>query len=182
TNQRTKDTKFYSIAGAEDFSAMASAESKVQQMNYVATFPLLLNIADQPTYFMALKGNDGLVKMYAMVNVRQYSNVATGATVVECEQNYRSDLVNFGLIDSAQGALDPTDTATVTGTVADIREAVMDGNTHYFVKLIGDDRYFVISAADDADAVILNKGDQVEILCGSEAEGTIIPTYGVTLR
>ena len=182
TNQRTKETKFYSIAGAEEFSAMASAESKVQQMNYIATFPLLLNIADQPTYFMALKGNDGLVKMYAMVNVRQYSIVATGATVAECEQNYRTDLVNFGLIDSALGSPDPDDTVTVTGTVAEIREAVMDGNTHYFIKLIGNDHYYVISAADDANAVILNKGDQVEILCSTDAEGIIIPAYGVTFR
>ena len=66
SNQRTKETHFYSIAGATENSARGSAQSKVQQMNYTATFPLLLNIADQPTYFMSLKGADGLVKMYAM--------------------------------------------------------------------------------------------------------------------
>ena len=60
---------------------MDSAQSQVQQMRYEATFPLLLNIADQPTYFMALKGADGLVKMYAMVNVQQYQLVETGGTV-----------------------------------------------------------------------------------------------------
>ena len=54
----------------------------------MATFPLLLNIADQPTYFMSLKGEDGLVKMYAMVNVQQYNIVETGGTVAECEANY----------------------------------------------------------------------------------------------
>ena len=69
SNQRTKETSFYTIAGATETSAMDSAQSQVQQMRYEATFPLLLNIADQPTYFMALKGADGLVKMYAMVNV-----------------------------------------------------------------------------------------------------------------
>ena len=69
SNQRTKETHFYSVAGATEASAQASAMSQVQQMRYVATFPLLLNIADQPTYFMSLKGEDGLVKMYAMVNV-----------------------------------------------------------------------------------------------------------------
>ena len=70
SNQRTKETHFYSVAGATEASAQASAMSQVQQMRYVATFPLLLNIADQPTYFMSLKGEDGLVKMYAMVNVQ----------------------------------------------------------------------------------------------------------------
>ena len=61
SNQRTKETKFYTVAGATESSAQASAQSQVQQMRYIATFPLLLNVADQPTYFMALKGGDGLV-------------------------------------------------------------------------------------------------------------------------
>ena len=78
TNQRTKETRFYPCAGATETSAQSSAQSQVQQMRYSATFPLLLNIADQPTYFMALKGEDGLVKMYAMVNVQQYNIVETG--------------------------------------------------------------------------------------------------------
>ena len=88
TNQRTKQTTFYSIAGAEEFSAMNSAEGVVQHLNYSATFPLLLNISNQPTYFMALKDYAGLVKMYAMVNVQQYQIVATGASVEECQSNY----------------------------------------------------------------------------------------------
>ena len=177
TNQRTKATTFYSIAGAEEFSAMASAQSKVQQMNYIATFPLLLNIADQPTYFMALKGNDGLVKMFAMVNVRQYSIVATGYTVAECEQNYRNDLVHNGLIDNAQGEISSTDTDTVSGVVSEIRTAVINGNSQYFLQLQGDSRYYVISAADDADAVILNTGDRVEIRCSKETAGTLVTAY-----
>ena len=85
TNQRTKETRFYPCAGATETSAKSSAQSQVQQMRYSATFPLLLNIADQPTYFMALKGEDGLVKMYAMVNVQQYNIVETGQTVAQCE-------------------------------------------------------------------------------------------------
>ena len=85
SNQRTKETKYYPCAGATEYSAMDSAEGQVQQMKYTATFPLLLNISDQPTYFMALKGEDGLVKMYAMVNVQQYNIVETGQTVAQCE-------------------------------------------------------------------------------------------------
>ena len=181
TNQRTKETKFYSIAGAEEFSAMASAQSKVQQMNYIATFPLLLNIADQPTYFMALKGNDGLVKMFAMVNVRQYSIVATGSTVAECEQNYRNDLVHNGLIDNTQGDISSADTATVSGIVSEIRTAVINGNSQYFLQLQGDSHYYVISAADDADAVILNVGDRVELRCSKDAAGTIVTAYSLDI-
>lgn len=82
-NMRTKDTKFYEIPGAEEFSAMSSAEGKVQNLRYTATFPLLLNVADRPTYFMSLKDNAGLVKMYAFVDVEQYQLVGTGGTVAE---------------------------------------------------------------------------------------------------
>lgn len=91
SNQRTKETRFYTVAGAEEFSAMDSARGQVQQMNYTATFPLLLNIADQPTYFMALKDAAGLVKMYAMVNVSQYQIVATGSDVAECGRQLSPD-------------------------------------------------------------------------------------------
>ena len=81
TNQRTKEAKYYACAGAQETAAMSSAEGIVQYMDYTATFPLLLNISNQPTYFMALKDSGGLVKMYAMVNVQQYQLVASGTSV-----------------------------------------------------------------------------------------------------
>ena len=71
SNQRTKETKFYTAAGATEYAAMSSAQSVVQDLGYIATFPLLINIAGEPTYFIPLKGQDNLVKMYAMVNVAQ---------------------------------------------------------------------------------------------------------------
>ena len=80
-NQRTMETKYYSISGAEEFSAMRSAEGQVQNLKYSAAFPLLLNIANEPTYFMALKDDAGLVKKYAMVNVQKYQIVAFGDTL-----------------------------------------------------------------------------------------------------
>ena len=67
--------------------------------SYKATFPLLLNISSKPTYFVALKDNAQLVKMYAMVNVEQYQIVATGTSVAECEKNYMKLLAeNLSLI------------------------------------------------------------------------------------
>jgi hypothetical protein len=84
-------------------------------MQYTATFPLLLNIADQPTYFMALKDAAGLVKMYAMVNVQQYQIVATGATVAECESNYRGMLKNNNLIDESQSTAEKPATGSAGG-------------------------------------------------------------------
>lgn len=181
TNQRTKETKFYPCAGATETSAQASAQSQVQQMRYTATFPLLLNIADQPTYFMALKGDDGLVKMYAMVNVRQYQIVETGNTVAECEANYRNELLHAGLIDDGEAEVVEPSTDFVTGQITEIRSAVINGNTQYYLALEGDRRYYVISAASDEDAVILDVGDFVKLLYDTETAGTIVEAYSVEL-
>ena len=186
TNQRTKETHFYTVAGATEYSAMASAEGEVQNLRYTATFPLLLNISGQPTYFMAMKDAAQLVKMYAMVNVSQYQIVATGDTVAECERNYTQMLREEGIIDG--GAQEPaSDAAAVDGTIAEIRSAVLEGNSYYYIRLIGSEVFFSISAAVSQEAVILSEGDQVTVTYQLEAgeilpERGIVPCTGLALR
>ena len=162
TNQRTKQTTFYSIAGAEEFSAMNSAEGVVQHLNYSATFPLLLNISNQPTYFMALKDYAGLVKMYAMVNVQQYQIVATGASVEECQENYYK-LLRQNKLDTGETPILPADEETATGTVTALRSAVIDGTTMYYVTLDTGNTVYCISAGVVEKVILLNVGDRVTI-------------------
>ena len=162
TNQRTKQTTFYSIAGAEEFSAMNSAEGVVQHLNYSATFPLLLNISNQPTYFMALKDYAGLVKMYAMVNVQQYQIVATGASVEECQSNYYK-LLRQNKLDTGEAPILPADEDTVTGIVTALRSAVIDGTTMYYVTLDSDNTVYCISAGEVEKVILLNVGDRITI-------------------
>ncbi len=162
TNQRTKQTTFYSIAGAEDFSAMNSAEGVVQHLNYSATFPLLLNISNQPTYFMALKDYAGLVKMYAMVNVQQYQIVATGASVEECQSNYYK-LLRQNKLDTGEAPILPADEDTVTGIVTALRSAVIDGTTMYYVTLDAGNTVYCISAGEVEKVILLNVGDRITI-------------------
>ena len=180
SNQRTKETRFYAVAGAEEYSAMDSAQGQVQQMKYTATFPLLLNVAEQPTYFMALKDAAGLVKMYAMVNVSQYQIVATGATVAECETNYRQMLLNAKLIQPEDSAL-PEDqlalTEAHTGTITDIRSAVMDGNTVYYLCIDG--AWYTGKAVDTPELILLNVGDVVTVRCYAAAGGIAQPIYSI---
>jgi len=157
-NQRTKDTRYYSCAGAEEFSAMNSAQGVVQHLGYVATFPLLLNISDHPTYFVALKDNAALVKMYAMVNVQQYNIVATGLTVAECELQYIRLLNQHGLIDEV-----PIVTSGTEGIVLDIRVAVINGSSIYYLLLDTDNLYYSISAAESESVILVNEGDRISI-------------------
>ena len=168
TNQRTKETHYYPCAGATETSAMESAQSQVQQMRYEATFQLLLNIADQPTYFMALKGQDGLVKMYAMVNVQQYQIVETGGTVAECETNYRRALAESNLIQEEQAEIDQpaTDIGPAEFDITDIRTVEIDGDTNYFLcagqdTVTGTKVYYQINAAEDPRVAFLQVGDGV---------------------
>lgn len=170
-NQRTKETKYYPCAGAQETAAMASAEGIVQYMSYVSTFPLLLNISNQPTYFMSLKDSGGLVKMYAMVNVQQYQLVASATTVAECEKNYIALLEHNRLI---TGGGDDK----VTGVIADIKYAVVEGNTRVFLQLEGQSYYYVISVADAELAAVLDVGDRVTVSPG-ESEGELRSAFNV---
>lgn len=155
-NQRTKETKYYTVPGATEESAKLSAEGVVQNLKYKSTFPILLNVASQPTYFMSLKDNANLVKMYAMVNVEQYQIVSTGTTVSECRKKYINLL-------SSNSISSDTEESEYSGIVNDIRSAVKDGNTYYYIKLDTNDCYFRISASADESAVLLNVGEYVTV-------------------
>ncbi|MBQ5760178.1 MAG: CvpA family protein [Clostridia bacterium] len=166
-NQRTKEAKYYSCAGAEEYSAMNSAQGVVQHLNYNATFPLLLNVSGEPTYFMALKDNAGLVKLYAMVNVQQYNIVSTGSTVAECEKAYTKLLTQNGVVTAPSQPENE-----ITGVIEEIRSAVINGNSYYYFKLTGKNWYYSIAASSCETAVLVDVGDRVAILDADE-EGDI---------
>jgi len=178
SNQRTKETKFYTAPGATENSAMASARGMVQDQGYTATFPLLLNISGEPTYFMALKDANSLVKMYAMVNVSQYQVAAVQPTVAATEQEYVRLLGDKGI--TAPEELPQTE---VTGRITDIRSAVMEGNTYLFLCLDNGTVYYSVRAAQSPAAVLLNLGDTVTIEhAPASGEGdTILEGYSIKL-
>ena len=177
SNQRTKETKFYSAPGATENAAKASAQGEVQDLGYTATFPLLLNIAGEPTYFIPLKDATSLVKSYAMVNVAQYQVVTVASSVAQCEQNYIRLLSDKGITEPEE--LPQT---TAQGTVAEIRSAVLDGNTYYYVRLDGEEVFYSLSAAKNQLAVILNVGDKVTIEhAATESGSSILDGYSLTI-
>ena len=177
-NMRTKETHFYEAPGATEAAARASAEGVVQDLGYVSTFPLLLNIAGEPTYFIPLLDNTNLVKSYAMVNVAQYQLVATGATVSACEQTYIQMLSDKGVTTPEE--LPKTQ---ASGTIAEIRSAVLSGSTYYFLRLEGETVFYALSAAQDRQAVTLNVGDRVTLdhALPGEEETDILDAYALTI-
>ena len=130
-NSRTGESKYYTIAGAEEHSAMESAEGQVQNLGYEASFPSLINIDGVPTYIMVLKDNAGLVKMYAMVNVEKYNIVATGTTQREALASYRKLMVENGILSNEVTISDETPNKEIT--VKEIRYINMDGETYVYI-------------------------------------------------
>lgn len=167
-NQRTRETRYYKVNGAEEYSAMGSAEGQVQNLGYKATFPILLNISNEPTYFMALKDGAGLVKKYAMVNIQKYQNVAIGDTVSACQDAYVKLLNTSGIT-----AGNESDFKTVIGTIQRIAQSVIDGNSHFYLVLNGHPEIFDVPVQDYLQVVTLQEGDTVTV---EYLEGTPVCT------
>ena len=157
-NQRTMETRYYEISGAEENSAMSSAEGKVQHLNYTATFPLLLNVGGEPTYFMALKDSAGLVKSYAMLNIEKYQNVAIGETVSECEANYIKMMSQSGVITQEK-----QEEKNISGTITKIIQTVVDGNSHFYITIDSSDAIFDVNVIENPEIIKYNVGDVIKL-------------------
>lgn len=161
-NMVTKETYRYSISGATEYSAMKSAEGKVQHLRYQATFPLIINVSDQPTYFMTLKDNAGLIKQYAFVSVTNYSTVGTGETIqaamADYEKKLRSDGTSMGVDKEELPEL------THTGKVLRIASE-FDGTKLVYKALVegAEDRIFIIPAELNEELALTQSGDSVTI-------------------
>ena len=159
-NLRTCECKYYEIAGAEEYSAMSSAEGQVQHLGYNAAFPSLINIDGSPTYIMVLKDNAGLVKMYAMVNVQKYNIVATGSTQKETLAEYRRLLKENGVINSQQTVDDSVPSKKIT--ITDIQFITTGGETVVYIK---DDNKGVYKQnfAENESLILLTVGDIITV-------------------
>ncbi|MBQ4571880.1 MAG: CvpA family protein [Clostridia bacterium] len=187
-NQRTKEAVYYKQAGALEETARTSAQGKVQQYGYRATFPILLNVSGEPTYFMALKDSSELVKMYAMVNVEQSTLVGVGSNLAECTENYAAELqkngVNVNVDVDSMGQEETPDapkeeTVDVKGKVQEIRSVITGGETYFYIKLADNNAYYKVAVKDAEKIVILNVGDEITFTVDKNAKGEIIPVKGV---
>ncbi|MGN1444501.1 MAG: hypothetical protein ACI4XE_11705 [Acutalibacteraceae bacterium] len=157
-NERTGECHYYTVAGADEKSAMTAAEGEVQEKGYQASFPSLINVDGKPTYIMVLKDSGGLVKLYAAVNVEQYNLVTTASTQTECIAKYRKLL----------GIEEPTEpqkeTEVVTVTVAAVRYIDVDGNTYIYL-IDTKDNIYKAKAASHENMLLIEKGDKVRLSC-----------------
>ena len=155
TNLRTGETTFYDEPGAEEYSAMDSAEGQVQQMHYVSTFPLLINLKGKPTYLVSLKDNAGLVKMYGFVDVVDYQKVVVTDAALGIDKAVSNYL-------NTKNSTNNSDAKTNIITVKSITNVVMDGNTYYYIKDSENNKYYV-SIKVSNNLPFINSGDRLNI-------------------
>lgn len=191
-NQRTKELRYYKNGGAQESSAQASAVDLVQNYGYMATFPILLDIEDQPTYFMSLYGSGYTVKGYALVNLDDKTIVGTGLLDIEkshtnalnaAVENYISALKDKNVVDENADADDykvDANTSTVAGENVDgDTEAVepekltVTGEITDIKTSVNDgntvyylqvkEKYYYITVTDCMDVLLMKKGDKVTV-------------------
>ena len=166
TNARTGEYKFYPVIGAEEHSAMAAAEGEVQEKEYTASFPALINAFGQPTYIMTLKDVGGLVKLYALVNVEKYSIVATGATQEKAMEAYEELLIEEGLTAEKTDTAPDAQTVTVTDAVSETKIASIDGESYIYISIPtdgGENRLYRARVKDDESLLLVRVGDKITI-------------------
>lgn len=171
-NTRTKEAKFFQMAGATEESAQASAEGKIQEKGYNATLPVPINVQGIPTYFMTLKDKSGLIKAYAMVNIENYSIVATGESIDQVQQAYIDAMLANGN-DAVIGS-DEAYSYSVEGTVTRISANISGGNTIYYM-IINEDttKLYVAASKLSAELPITTEGDNVKISYIDDSNGTV---------
>ena len=159
----TKESIAYEMAGATEIAAQGSAQGKVQHLGYRATFPLILNIDAQPTYFMALKDNSRLIKQYAFVSVTNYSIVGTGETIDLALKDYRMGIKNAGITTGSTNTPN-IELASISGTVLRIASESVGGETIYKMILAEkQDSIFLLPAGLSEELALTREDDRVTI-------------------
>ncbi|MDI9308686.1 MAG: hypothetical protein QM535_00615 [Limnohabitans sp.] len=167
---RTKKTTFYKQSGATEYAAQSSAQGKVQEKGYNASLPIPYNINNIPTYVMTLKDKGGLVKMFAMVSINDYTIVGVGNTMRETLMAYKNA---YNMSGNTIKPDTQVNKKLVKATVTRIQSDIKNGNSFYYFTIEGEAKIFIGSSQLSNELPITRVGDQVEISFDSDTEEVI---------
>jgi len=169
-NTRTKKAVWYKQSGATEFAAQNSAIGKVQEKRFSATLPIPYNINNIPTYVMSLKDNGGLVKMYAMVAIEDYTIVGVGNTMRETLMAYKNAFNSTGNKISAKSK---TEKEIIQSVILRINSDVKNGNSFYYFTVKSIQKVFIGSSQISNDFPITEIGDSVAISYDNDSQDVI---------
>lgn len=171
-DSRTKEAKLYKQPGATELAAMRSAEGKVQEKGYTATFPVMYNILGNPTYVMSLKDKAGLIKMVSFVSVEDYSLVGLGDNKEDALRSYQEALKSKGNQINIGGT--GVNQIEAKGTVTRLSADVQNGNTYYYFTLdTMPNNVFITSSSISKEMPLTAVGDQITLLYADYGNGNV---------
>ncbi len=157
---RTKETTFYKQSGATEFAAQGSAEGKVQEKGYHSSLPIPYNINNIPTYVMTLKDDGGLVKMYAMVAISDYTIVGVGNSMREALTSFKSA---YNMTGSKLNSSSLTNKKQLKSVVTRITNDVKNGNSFYYFTTKDYPNIFVGSSQISNQLPVTIVGDSIKV-------------------
>lgn len=167
---RTKETTFYKQSGATEFAAQSSAQGKVQEKGYKASLPIPYNINNIPTYVMTLKDDGGLVKMYAMVAISDYTIVGVGNTMRETLMSYKNV---FNMAGNKINPNSANDKKKLKSIITRIQNDVKNGNSFYYFTVKDYPNIFVGSSQLSNQLPVTIVGDSIKISFDLDSEEVI---------
>ena len=167
---RTKEATMYNQSGATEYAAQRSAEGKVQEKGYRASLPVPYNINGIPTYVMTLKDGGGLVKMYAMVAIGDYTIVGVGNTMRETLMSYKN------VFNMAGNRINPDaadNRKTLNAVVQRIHSDIKNGNSFYYFTVDSSPKIFIGSSQLSNELPATAAGDSIRISFDTDTEEVI---------
>lgn len=173
TNLRTHESIKFSCSGANEQSAMESAEGEVKNYGYHSTFPLLVNINNNPVYLMSLKDDGGLVKQYAMVDAKDYQKVS----VYSADSIKNLELLKKQFI-SSKNIEDSSDNSGILSKEITVKEYIIlnsDGKSKVFITDTENNKYkLTVTASNENIIAFLQQNQKLQIAFVENEEVNII--------
>ena len=167
---RNKETTFYKQSGATEYAAQSSAQGKVQEKGYKASLPIPYNINNIPTYVMTLKDAGGLVKMFAMVAISDYTIVGVGNTMRETLTSFKNV---YNMADNKINPNSVSNKKSLKSIVTRIQNDVKNGNSFYYFKVKDYPNIFVGSSQISYQLPMTMVGDSIKISFDIDLEEVI---------
>ena len=167
---RTKEATYYKQSGATEYAAQSSAEGKVQEKGYHASLPIPYVINNIPTYVMTLKDDGGLVKMFAMVSIKDYTIVGVGNTMRETLMAYKNV---YNMADNGLDSKSLTPKKTISSVVTRISNDIKNGNSFYYFMVKDSPSIFVGSSQLSNELPVTTVGDSIQIFFDVDLEQVI---------
>ena len=167
---RTKKTVWYKQSGATEFAAQNSARGKVQEKRYSASQPIPYNINNIPSYVMTLKDDGGLVKMFAMVAIEDYTIVGVGNTLIETLMAFKNA---YNMAGNKINPKSSTKKQELNTIVLRINSDVKNGNSFYYFTVSGKENIFIGSSQISNELPVTLSGDSIVISFDDDTQGLI---------